>query len=302
MDQVSSKSLLGAALMLGAGLAYAALNVATQWAGMTAQIPSTVTAFWQYLIALLLALPWILRQGRKALATRHPGLHLLRVGISALGVQLWVYALAHEVPIWQGIALLMTSPFFVIAGAGLFLRERITPARIAATLMGFVGATIILAPWSAAFTWLALLPVAASALWAGTTILTKYLTRDEEPEAVTVYLLLLLTPVNAAFLIGGGTLVPNAAGWPVLVVAGVLTALSQYLLTRAYAVADAAYLQPFDDLKLPLNVLLAWLVFAAAPTPNFWPGAALILAASLFIMQRESRRAPPAAEMPEPAR
>jgi drug/metabolite transporter (DMT)-like permease len=150
-------------------------------------------------------------------------------------------------------------------------------------------ATLILAPWSTTFSWLSLLPVGASALWAGTTILTKYLTRDEKPEAVTVYLLLLLTPVNAIFLVGGGTVLPDPSGWPVLLVAGALTALSQYLLTRAYAVADAAYLQPFDDLKLPFNVLLAWLVFATAPELNFWPGAALIVAASLFIMQREAR-------------
>ena len=43
----------------------------------------------------------------------------------------------------------------------------------------------------------------------------------------------------------------------------------------------------FDDLKLPLNIVLGWLVFGFAPTLGFWPGAALIVAASLYLMKRE---------------
>ncbi len=52
-------------------------------------------------------------------------------------------------------------------------------------------------------------------------------------------------------------------------------------------VADAAYVQPFDDLKLPLNVLAGWLFFGYAPAGYLWLGAALILGASLFIMRSE---------------
>jgi S-adenosylmethionine uptake transporter len=66
--------------------------------------------------------------------------------------------------------------------------------------------------------------------------------------------------------------------------------LAQYFLTRAYTAADAAYVQPFDDLKLPLNVFAGWLVFGYAPTGYLWLGAALIFCASLFIMRNELRR------------
>lgn len=293
MNQISStatnRPLLGAGYMLAAGIGFAAVNVATQYAGMVAGINPATTAFFQYFIALLFALPWIARTGFGALATRHPLLHVARVVLSAIGVQLWVSALA-VVPIWQGIALLMTSPFFVVAGAVLFLGERVTFARIGATVMGFTGAVIILQPWSASFTWYALLPVGAAALWAGMMVITKYLTRDEKSESITIYLLLLLTPINAAFFLAGGAVLPDANGWLVLVALGLATAFAQYLLTRAYSVADATYLQPFDDLKLPLNILLGWLVFATAPDVAFWPGAALIVAASLLIMRQEAQK------------
>lgn len=283
----ANPALSGATLMLMAGIAFAGVNVAVQWAGMTSGISSTAIAFWQYFFGFLVALPLVWRQGFSAMRTRRPLLHIVRIVLAAAGVQVWVMALAH-VPLWQAIALSMTSPFFVLAGAALVLGERVTLARIGATAFGFAGALIIIAPWSEAFTVYALMPVLAAALWAGTSLITKELTRSETPESIALYLLLLLTPVNLALYLGSGFAMPPVGGWPVLVTAGILTAAAQYILTRAYAVADAAYLQPFEDLKLPLNIVLGWIVFGFAPDATFWPGAAMIVLGSVYIMRRES--------------
>ncbi len=61
-------------------------------------------------------------------------------------------------------------------------------------------------------------------------------------------------------------------------------------LTLAYSTADAAYVQPFDDLKLPLNIVAGWLVFGYAPAGYLWLGAIVILAASQFIMRNEMKK------------
>lgn len=284
----ANPALSGAVLMLMAGIAFAGVNVAVQWAGMVNGISPAATAFWQYFFGFLFAVPLIWRQGLSALATKRPLLHLARIVLAAAGVQIWVMALAH-VPLWQAIALSMTSPFFVLAGAALMLRERVTLARIGATLFGFAGALIIIAPWSEAFTPYALLPVLAAALWAGTSLITKQLTRSETPESIALYLLLLLTPINFALYLGTGFEMPPVEGWSILLTAGLLTAAAQYVLTRAYAVADAAYLQPFEDLKLPLNIVLGWVVFGFAPDAAFWLGAAMIVMGSIYIMRHEGR-------------
>lgn len=284
----SNPAVSGAALMLLAGIAFAGVNVAVQWAGMVSGISPTATAFWQYFFGFLFAIPLIWRQGFSSLRTKRPVLHLVRIILSAAGVQIWVMALAH-VPLWQAIALSMTSPFFVLAGAALFLRENVSLTRVGATIFGFVGALIIIAPWSETFSPYSLLPVLSAALWAGTSLITKELTRSETPESIALYLMLLLTPINLALYLGSGFDMPPAAGWSILLTAGLLTAAAQYVLTRAYAIADAAYLQPFDDLKLPLNIILSWVVFGFAPDMGFWPGAAMIVMASLFIMRQEGR-------------
>ncbi|MGB6118749.1 MAG: DMT family transporter [Mesorhizobium sp.] len=277
---------VGAALLMtAAGLAFAGLNVAVQWATMVAGAPPTAAAFWQYAIALALCIPLMTRQAGFA-RTRYPGLHILRAICAAAGVQVWVAGLA-TVPIWQAVALSMTSPFFVIAGAVLFLRESASTARLLAAIAGFAGAMIILAPWSSTFSLHALLPIAAAALWAGASIITKKLTAHEPASGIAVYMLLLLLPFNAVVWAGDGFAMPPTAAWTALIIAGAATALGQYLLTAAYSRADATYLQPFDDLKLPLNMLLGWAVFHQTPDLSFWPGAALIVAASLSLMRRE---------------
>jgi len=207
-------------------------------------------------------------------------------------VQVWIYALTH-VPIWQVVALSMTSPFFVILCARLFLREKVTPARLLTTFAGFVGALVIIAPWSDSYTVYSLLPVLAAALWAGYSVMTKYLTRFERPASISAYMLVLLTPINAALWLASGLSMtaiaaPNVEIWSILIVIGAFTALAQYFQIAAYSIADAVYLQPFDDLRLPINVIFGWIVFAAAPGINFWPGAALIVGASLYLMRQDS--------------
>ena len=75
-----------------------------------------------------------------------------------------------------------------------------------------------------------------------------------------------------------------------LIVAGLLTALAQYALARAYSIADAAFLQPFGHVKLPFNVGLGILAFGFVPTGSMWVGSGLIVAASMWLLAEEARQ------------
>ena len=125
----------GASWMLTAGLAFAVINSLTQIASIHFGLTSTTVAVIQYAIALLAILPYLKTLGiRRALKTDNLKLHVFRVFLSVIGIQLWIWALAYPVPIWQGIALLMTSPLFATIGSGLFLKEKVGAARWGATL------------------------------------------------------------------------------------------------------------------------------------------------------------------------
>ncbi|MHA6266276.1 DMT family transporter [Aliiroseovarius sp. CAU 1755] len=276
-----------AGLMVLAGASFAVVNTALQGATMKVGASAPSVTFWQYLIALGFYLPWVFRHRAAAMKTGQVWLHILRVALAAGGVQLWTLGLAH-VPIWQAIALILLSPFFVTLGAGLVLRETVSVHRWGAVVLGIIGGAVILEPWSDRFELVALLPVGAAALWAASSVVTKFLTRADGPETVTIYLLVLLSPINAALALGTGFTLPTGAIW-LVVGAGLLTALAQHVLVRAYSLADAAFLQPFDHLKLVFNVLLGFVVFGFLPTGSMWLGTAIILAASFYLLEQERR-------------
>ena len=286
----SSRAWFGALYMVLAGIAFAVANTLTQIITFQLGFKPTSDTFWQYFIALLLSLPFAFRHGRLLFATRQPWLHVARVAVSAVGVQFFVMSLSKGVPIWQVIALVMTSPFFVILGAKLFLGERVGPERWIAAAVAFAGAMVILKPWSSGFTLYSLYPIVSAVMWAAASLLTKRATRDEAPETVTVWLLLLLTPINLAWSVTAGFEFPTGNILWLLLIGGVVMLAAQYLLTKAYAAADAAYVQPFDDLKLISNIVIGGLVFSYWPEGNLWIGVALILVASAYLLRTERKK------------
>ncbi|WP_086981241.1 DMT family transporter [Vibrio aphrogenes] len=279
---------LGATWMLVAGLSFALVNSIAQYISITFSLPSTTVALLQYAIALVAILPYLKTLGiRRSLYTKHFGWHAFRVFLSVIGIQLWFWALAYPVPIWQGIALLMTSPLFATVGSGILLKENVGWARWAATWAGFAGAMIILEPWSDEFSWATLLPVGAAFFWACYSLMVKKMSVNDSPSTMVVYLLLLLTPFNLFLALPEWSTPMGWNVWGLLIGAGILTALAQWAIVKAYAVADASFVQPFDLAKLPFNVFLGWLVFGWIPTGNLWLGAAIMMASIVFITQFE---------------
>ena len=277
--------------MLTAGLAFAIVNSVAQYASIQFGLPSTTVALVQYAIAFVVILPYLKTLGiRQSLRTQQFGWHLLRVFLAVIGIQLWLWALAYPVPIWQGIALLMTSPLFATIGSGLWLREKVGMARWLATLTGFIGAMIILEPWADDFNLASLLPVGAAFFWASYSLMVKKLSSHDSPSTMVVYLLLLITPFNLLLALPDWQMPNGQTVWLLLIGAGVMTALAQWSIAKAYAVADASFVQPFDHAKLPLNVLAGWLVFGWVPPGRLWLGAAIIVLSVAFITQWETKK------------
>jgi drug/metabolite transporter (DMT)-like permease len=290
ISQVPNRAFAGAAFMVLAGITFAIINAITFI--ITAQLgfkPQSDT-FWQYAIALLFSLPFLYQFGKSGLKTQQPMLHGARVVLSALGLQAFVMALSKGVPVWQVVALTMTAPFFVLIGAKVFLRESVSTNRWIASLVGFIGALIVTNPWSEQFTLAWLLPVVAAIFWGGASLLTKYLSRTESPESLTVWLLLLLTPINLVLSLWVGFEVPAGNVLWLLILGGFLVFLAQYFLSKSYASADANFVQPFDDLKLISNVLVYGIFFGYWPSGIIWLGLGLIMAASIFLLMQENKR------------
>lgn len=285
----------GAIAIITAGFLFACVNTLIPKLTSVSAIDASVIALVQYLVAFVFLMPSMTNMGFfQSLKTKHFGMHCFRVFLSAIGIQCWTMALAHPIPIWQGIALLMTSPLFVTIGSGLFLKEKVDAKRWVATFLGFVGAMIILEPWAENFDWVVLLPVAAAFFWACYSLMVKKLSSEDSPTTMVAYLFILITPFNLLIALTNlspeGFSLPSFSDFGFLILLGFLTALAQLAVAKAYNLADASYIQPFDFIKLPLNVLAGWLVFNWVPPGKLWLGAAIIIGATMYITHAEAKQ------------
>jgi drug/metabolite transporter (DMT)-like permease len=283
-------NLKGAGFMVLAGICFALANAVTWTVTYNMGFKAQSDAFWQYAIATAFSAPFIWRYGLAAMKTRHPVLHLVRIGLSVLGVQAFTQAFASGMAPWHVIALVMTSPFFVMFGAAVLLGERVGLNRWIAAVIGFAGAMLLLRPWDAGFSTSLLLPIAAAITWGGASLITKRLTRDEPQTSITMWLLVLLTPVNLLFSLQAGFEWPSGNILWLLLVGGAIMYFAQHFLTLAYAAADAAFVQPFDDLKLFSNILVSWLVLSFAPDMTYWPGILMVFSGSIYLLWSERSR------------
>lgn len=285
----------GAIAIITAGFLFACVNTLIPKLTSVSAIDASVIALVQYLVAFVFLMPSMTNMGFfQSLKTKHFGMHCFRVFLSAIGIQCWTMALAYPIPIWQGIALLMTSPLFVTIGSGLFLKEKVDAKRWVATFLGFVGAMIILEPWAENFDWVVLLPVAAAFFWACYSLMVKKLSSEDSPTTMVAYLFILITPFNLLIALTNlspeGFSLPSFSDFGFLILLGFLTALAQLAVAKAYNLADASYIQPFDFIKLPLNVLAGWLVFNWVPPGKLWLGAAIIIGATMYITHAEAKQ------------
>ncbi|SET36680.1 DMT family transporter [Thorsellia anophelis] len=282
----------GVLFIILAGCVFAAVNAITPYISMTFSLNSGWIAFYQYFFALIAMLPWVVKSNiLKHFHTHFFWRHFWRVMLAVVGVHFWVRALTVPIPIGQGLSLLMLSPFFVILGAVIFLKERISSKRFLALLTGFLGALIILNPWAEEFSYVMLFPLLAAFFFACHTIMLKDITDTDGAFTIVLYLYVLILPFNLMLAITDNLttfndlhfMIPNLNALFWLGVLGLLTAVGQWSLAKAYSFADASYIQPFDYVKLPINLLLGFLIFGWGISWLFFIGASLILLASIYI-------------------
>ncbi len=253
---------------------------------MANELPFWVVALTRTAAALLLFAPWFASVGIAGLATRRIGLHFLRAFTGTASFACVVYALG-ELLLSDTMVLSFTAPLWSIIISALLLGEVIRRHRITATIVGFVGVVMIVKPQGEIDP--AMLVAVGSALLTSVAMVSmKALSSSEPPMRILFYFfvfgtLLLLPPA----ILTWQTPSPVQFAW--LVGAGLLGAVGQNFLARAYTAAEVGVVAPFDFVRLPLAALLGFLVFDEIPDGWSGAGTVVIIAASLYIARREAR-------------
>jgi drug/metabolite transporter (DMT)-like permease len=79
--------------------------------------------------------------------------------------------------------------------------------------------------------------------------------------------------------------------WGVIAASAAVLLASQRLTFRALRVAPVSAVAPFQYTELVWAALFGWLFWNEWPGPHVWWGASLVVAAGLFTIWHERRRA-----------
>ena len=275
-------NLRGALWILAAGAISAGMVYFVRLAAES--VPTTEIAFLRGALGALLVLPIVARTGLSALKSKQVPLLVAR-GINGSLVLALAFYTMSVLPLAQLTSISFSRPLFVLLLAAAFLGERLRLYRSTATLVGFVGILIIVRP-SADMHPASLLALLTAALIAVNLILVKLLTRTDRTETLVFYSALIqgvLLAIPAAIV----WVTPTWEAFGYVIGVTVCGTLMQTCVVRAYRIAEAAAIAPFDYSRLLFAGALGYFVFAEVPDEWTGVGAVIVIASTLYIARRE---------------
>lgn len=279
--------LRGILWMLLAALLFSGLNTCVRLA--SSDVPVLEVMFFRNLFNLLFMLPWLAQVGWSALRTERLGLHALRSGFGLTSMFLQFTALSL-MPLAEATALSFTTPLFATIGMALIVGETVRLRRWIAIVIGFVGVILILRPGFGEVSTPALMMLCGSMIVGGGFTCVKLLSGTESPNAMVLWMGIFMAPVSlipALFVWQW----PSALGLVYLLGVGTCATLAHLCFNRAFAAADASAVLPFDYTRLLIVACFGFLLFGEMPDIWTWIGAGTIVAANIYMAQREAARA-----------
>lgn len=277
----------GAIWMLGASLFFGTQGPLVRFS-VGEGVDPLVVAFFRSLVFFLLMLPWILRNRSTALRSRRPFAQMLRGAFSVGGLILLVLA-QSRLPLAEVSALTFAAPLFGTIGAALLLGEVVRAPRWIATGVGLVGVWVVLRPGIASVDPYFALPLVSAIFIAASNLMIRLLAQNDSPNTTIAWMAMVSVPM---------TLVPALFfwSWPSMMallwmtLLGVTALGAHICLTRAFTVAEASAVLPFDYSRLIVTSSLGFILFAEVPTVWTWVGGAVIVGAVVYMARRGNAR------------
>jgi len=252
-------------------------------------LPTMEMIFYRSWMSLPIVVLIALGTGHKLsfVATRRLGMHAWRNAAHLAGQFTWFWAIT-QIPLAEVFALEFTTPLWVALLAPVILRERMTLPRLAAVMLGFIGALVVIRPTGMAISLGTASALSCAVAYAFSYIAMKQLTRTERPLTI-LFWLSLFQGIYTTVLTFGSLSWPTLATWGWLLVVSLAGLAAHYCIARAFALADATIVTPMDYLRVPLIALVGWAVYAEALDPFVLIGGAVIAAANIINLLAERR-------------
>ena len=210
------------------------------------------------------------------LKTKHLRMHVLRNIVHFLGQYAWFYGIAL-ISLVEVFALEFTMPFWTAILAVIMLGERISPKRMLAIGIGFVGVLIMLRPGLEIISPVSMVVLGAAFLYAFAHTLTKKLLVFDTPIACVFYMAGIQLVIALIFCLQEFDW-PSLSLLPWTIGVAVFALTANYSLSRAFTLSDVSVVMPFDYLRLPFITLIGYIFYDERP--EIW----VLLGGSIVIL------------------
>jgi drug/metabolite transporter (DMT)-like permease len=234
--------------------------------------------------ALIVLLPMMWLQRAAFTGLERPWLQLLRAALSTLEVAAFFLATVY-LPLADVITYYLACPIFVTALSAVVLRERVGWRRWSAIMVGFCGVLIALRPSSQTISWPAMIALGGSLSFAVLMLITRSLRAT--PDIVLVSTQFIGTFLLGALLSPIGWVTPSAGSLGLFAMAGCISVAALFCVNRSLKLAPASVVVPYQYSMIVWAVMFGYAVFGDVPSTATIVGAAIIIAAGLYIFLRE---------------
>lgn len=242
-----------------------------------------------------------------SLIAQRPFLAIVR-GLLGFTSYTTYYLAVASLPLAQVVAIVFTAPLFVTAMSALLLGEKVGLRRWSAVFTGFIGVLIIVGP-SGEFTSLPVLLAFTAAITYGShTIITRYLSWHDNPLSIAFNTTIVFTLAAGllSLLLANGIIVvtsqhpslvflarewslPEPYDLGLMIFLGFNGALAFYWLSKAYCVAPASAIAPFEYTYIVWAIIFGYVFWSEIPSSSTLIGVLVLISSSIYIWHRERR-------------
>jgi drug/metabolite transporter (DMT)-like permease len=293
---VTSSTNRGVFWMVISCIAFASMWVMIRYASR--DVHAFQIVFFRNAIGTLVLLPMLLAN-KGLLRLDRFSTHLRRATSGFIATMGTFYAVAHA-PLATALSINYTAPLFATVGAVLFLGEKIGARRVAALAIGFIGMLIVVRPGALPMTSGVIAAMLSAVSTAFSIVAIRSLVSSDDSRAVAAWSFI-LTTIPSLVVAGFVWTNPPLRLWPLLFMIGSVAAIGQLSLSKAFALAEASAILPYDFVRFGLIAAAGILLFGERLDTLTIVGGAIILATTIYLAVREAQvaRAARAASLPE---
>ena len=249
------------------------------------EVPAPQAAFLRYAIGTLFLIPSLISLTKikpdKPLLQKF----ILRGLVHSIGVTLWFYAMS-VMPVAEVTAIGFLTYIFVSIGASIFLKEKLHRHRLAAILISFIGALIVLRPGFKVIESGQLGMLMATVVFTASYLIAKIVSKERSSSEIVAMLSIFTT----IFLI------PSAIySWEplsikaflILSFTALIATIGHITMTKAIKAAPMVVTQPILFLQLVWASMVGLFIFNEKFDPFVILGGTIIMLCVCYVSYRE---------------